>query len=121
MQTKTETIPPLQDLKHLPAYAGYLLTHRLTEFTEEQHRLAIDLDLPILKQLGNLSREELIRLGEAANTEFLGFLADNKVGNPEMKAARKLQREHQIEKVGAELRGMMPWIGKNKLVDKAKN
>jgi ketol-acid reductoisomerase len=49
------------------------------------------------------------------------FLADNKVGNPEMKAARKLQREHPIEKVGAELRAMMPWISKNKLVDKAKN
>jgi len=49
------------------------------------------------------------------------FLGDNKVGNPEMKAARKLQREHPIEKVGAELRAMMPWIGKNKLVDKSKN
>jgi ketol-acid reductoisomerase len=49
------------------------------------------------------------------------FLGDNKVGNPEMKAARKLQREHQIEQVGAELRAMMPWIGKNKLVDKTKN
>jgi ketol-acid reductoisomerase len=49
------------------------------------------------------------------------FLGDNKVGNPEMKAARKRQREHQIEKVGEELRAMMPWISKNKLVDKAKN
>ena len=25
------------------------------------------------------------------------------------------------EKVGEELRGMMPWIGENRLVDKAKN
>ena len=49
------------------------------------------------------------------------FLADNKVGNPEMKAARKLQAAHPIEKTGAELRAMMPWIGKNKLVDKSKN
>ena len=49
------------------------------------------------------------------------FLGDNKVGNPEMKAARKLQQEHQIEKVGAELRAMMPWIAKNKLVDQTKN
>jgi ketol-acid reductoisomerase len=49
------------------------------------------------------------------------FLSDNRVGNPEMKAARKLQREHPIEKVGADLRAMMPWIAKNKLVDKAKN
>ncbi len=49
------------------------------------------------------------------------FIADNRAGNPEMKAARKLQAEHAIEKTGAELRAMMPWIGANKLVDKAKN
>ena len=49
------------------------------------------------------------------------FMLDNKVGNPEMKAARKAQAEHGIEKTGAELRAMMPWIGANKLVDKAKN
>jgi ketol-acid reductoisomerase len=49
------------------------------------------------------------------------FMLDNKVGNPEMKAARKRQAEHEIEKVGAKLREMMPWIGKNKLVDKSKN
>jgi ketol-acid reductoisomerase len=28
---------------------------------------------------------------------------------------------HPIEKTGAELRAMMPWIGANKLVDKEKN
>ena len=49
------------------------------------------------------------------------FIMDNRMGNPEMKASRKLQAEHPIEKVGAELRAMMPWIAKNKLVDKAKN
>jgi ketol-acid reductoisomerase len=49
------------------------------------------------------------------------FMMDNRMGNPEMKAARKLQAEHPIEKTGAQLRAMMPWIGANKLVDKAKN
>ena len=49
------------------------------------------------------------------------FMLDNRVGNPELKAARKLQAQHPIEEVGAKLRAMMPWIGKNKLVDKAKN
>ena len=43
------------------------------------------------------------------------------VSNPEMKARRKLQAEHPIERTGAQLRAMMPWIGANKLVDKAKN
>ncbi|MCC6983216.1 MAG: ketol-acid reductoisomerase, partial [Bauldia sp.] len=37
------------------------------------------------------------------------------------KATRRLNDEHPIEEVGTRLRGMMPWIGANKLVDKAKN
>jgi len=49
------------------------------------------------------------------------FMLDNRVGNPELKAARKLQAAHPIEEVGERLRAMMPWITKNKLVDKAKN
>ena len=49
------------------------------------------------------------------------FVLDNRAGQPELKASRKLVAEHAIEKTGAELRAMMPWIGKNKLVDKAKN
>ena len=49
------------------------------------------------------------------------FVLDNRAGQPELKAARKLAAAHPIEKVGAELRAMMPWIGANKLVDKAKN
>jgi ketol-acid reductoisomerase len=49
------------------------------------------------------------------------FILDNRAGQPELKAARKQAAEHPIEKVGAELRAMMPWIGKNQLVDKSKN
>lgn len=49
------------------------------------------------------------------------FILDNRAGQPELKASRKQAEAHQIEKVGGELRAMMPWIGKNKLVDKEKN
>ena len=49
------------------------------------------------------------------------FVLDNRAGQPELKAARKLAAAHPIEQVGAKLRGMMPWIGAGKLVDKAKN
>jgi ketol-acid reductoisomerase len=49
------------------------------------------------------------------------WMTENKVGQPYFKARRRLAGEHPIEAVGAELRAMMPWIGKNKLVDKAKN
>jgi ketol-acid reductoisomerase len=49
------------------------------------------------------------------------FVLDNRAGQPELKAARKAAEAHPIEKTGSELRAMMPWIAKNKLVDKAKN
>jgi ketol-acid reductoisomerase len=49
------------------------------------------------------------------------FVLDNQAGQPELKAARKAAEAHPIEQVGAKLRGMMAWIGKNKLVDKAVN
>ena len=49
------------------------------------------------------------------------FVLENQAGQPTLKAMRRIGAEHQIEKVGAQLRSMMPWIAKNKLVDKAKN
>ena len=49
------------------------------------------------------------------------FVLDNRAGQPELKAARKAAAAHPIEQVGSQLRAMMPWIGKNKLVDQEKN
>jgi ketol-acid reductoisomerase len=49
------------------------------------------------------------------------WMLENKAGQPSFKATRALHAEHPIEQVGAKLRALMPWIGKNKLVDKAKN
>ena len=49
------------------------------------------------------------------------FVLDNQAGQPELKASRKAAAAHPIEKTGAQLRAMMPWIGANKLVDKEKN
>ncbi|MEL0072068.1 MAG: ketol-acid reductoisomerase [Rhodobiaceae bacterium] len=42
-------------------------------------------------------------------------------GQEEIKQMRAASDAHPIEKVGAELRGKMPWIASNKLVDQAKN
>ncbi|WP_374367851.1 ketol-acid reductoisomerase [Dongia sp.] len=49
------------------------------------------------------------------------FVLENAAGQPSFKATRRRQAEHNIEEVGAKLRAMMPWIAKNRLVDKAKN
>ena len=42
-------------------------------------------------------------------------------GQPSFKAMRRRGAEHPIEEIGAKLRAMMPWIAKNKLVDKTRN
>ncbi|WP_297451627.1 ketol-acid reductoisomerase [Ferrovum sp.] len=49
------------------------------------------------------------------------FILENRAGAASMHAMRRLGAEHPIEKVGAKLREMMPWIRKNKLVDQSKN
>ena len=49
------------------------------------------------------------------------FMLENAVGQPSFKATRRRAAEHPIEEVGARLRGMMPWITKNRLVDQSKN
>ncbi|AKM09758.1 ketol-acid reductoisomerase [Croceicoccus naphthovorans] len=49
------------------------------------------------------------------------FVLDNRAGQPELKASRKAAEAHPIEKTGAQLRAMMPWITANQLVDKEKN
>ena len=49
------------------------------------------------------------------------WMLECKAGQPSFKATRRREAEHPVEQVGERLRAMMPWIGKNKLVDKSKN
>ncbi len=49
------------------------------------------------------------------------WMRENNAGQPKFKAIRRMNDAHPIEEVGQKLRAMMPWIGANKLVDKAKN
>ncbi|MEY2994879.1 MAG: ketol-acid reductoisomerase [Pseudomonadota bacterium] len=58
-----------------------------------------------------------IQTGEYAKM----FILEGKTNYPSMTGRRRLLAEHPIEQVGAQLRAMMPWIAKNKLVDKSKN
>src|SRR5436189_26187 len=39
------------------------------------------------------------------------IIAEEAAGRPQFKALRRRAADHQIERVGAELRAMMPWIG----------
>jgi len=58
-----------------------------------------------------------IQTGEYAKM----FILEGKTNYPSMTARRRLNAVHPIEVVGEQLRGMMPWIAKNKLVDQSKN
>ena len=49
------------------------------------------------------------------------WMLECQAGQPSFKATRRRESEHLIEKVGAKLRAMMPWIAKNKLVDRTIN
>lgn len=49
------------------------------------------------------------------------WMLENKVNAPHFKALSNISNNHPIEAVGENLRGMMSWLGKSKIVDKSKN
>ncbi|MDH3241068.1 MAG: ketol-acid reductoisomerase [Alphaproteobacteria bacterium] len=49
------------------------------------------------------------------------WVLENRAGQASFKAMRRREAAHPIEEVGENLRGMMPWISSNRLVDKSRN
>ena len=49
------------------------------------------------------------------------WVLENRAGQTSFKAMRRACAEHPIEQIGEKLRAMMPWIAKNRLVDKSRN
>jgi ketol-acid reductoisomerase len=61
-------------------------------------------------------------LTEIQNGKFAkDFILEGQAGYPRMKAERNIARASLIEKTGAKLRAMMPWISKNKIINQEKN
>ena len=61
-------------------------------------------------------------LYEIQNGQFTSqWMQEYRAGASKFKATRRLNDSHQIEEVGEKLRGMMPWIKSNALVDKSRN
>ncbi len=69
------------------------------------------------------TKEEMKRiLADIQSGKFVqDFMGGNKEGLTRLVEIREREAQHPIEDTGAKLRGMMPWIGANKLVDKEKN
>lgn len=76
-----------------------------------------------LEVINEQSREAMrnalkrIQSGEYAKM----FITEGAMGYPSMTARRRQTAEHEIEKTGAKLRDMMPWITDSKIIDKEKN
>jgi len=49
------------------------------------------------------------------------FILEKRAGNACFEALRRQGAEHELEKVGAKLRGLMPWLKEQRLVDRSKN
>lgn len=73
--------------------------------------------------INNRTKAEMKKiLTEIQNGQFAKeFVLENQANASTLKSMRKIGRAHKIEEVGEKLRSMMPWIGKNRLVDQEKN
>lgn len=73
--------------------------------------------------IGKEAREAMKQiLGEIQSGKFADeWITEHKCGQPHFRELRKEAEHHPIEKVGASLRALMPWLGSNRLVDKARN
>ena len=49
------------------------------------------------------------------------FIVESRAGGPVLKSRRRQDATHPIETVGAQLRAMMPWIARDRLVDRQSN
>ncbi|MEJ7711187.1 MAG: hypothetical protein WKF84_15300 [Pyrinomonadaceae bacterium] len=84
-------------------------------------------------QYGDMTRGPLV-INDETKRRMQGLLAEiqsgafarewmkeNRSGKERFNRLEAETREHSIEQVGARLRAMMPWLGKDRLVDKASN
>jgi len=84
-------------------YGEYVSGKRVLPYDETKKRMKLILD--------DIQSGKFVR----------DFMQENAVGQPFFKATRRINDGHQIEEVGEKLRAMMPWIQKEKMVDKDKN
>jgi ketol-acid reductoisomerase len=61
-------------------------------------------------------------LAEIQSGQFADeWMAEAESGKPNFNRLVESGKKHEIEEIGGKLRGLMPWLTANKLVDKAKN
>jgi len=74
----------------------------------------------VINESSKQAMKEILK--EIQNGKFAkDFILEGQAGYPRMNAERNNMKDSLIEKTGEKLRGMMPWITANKIVDQNKN
>ena len=61
-------------------------------------------------------------LGDIQSGKFAEeWMTEHRCGQPHFRELRKEASKHPIEEVGARLRGLMPWLASDRLVDRSRN
>jgi ketol-acid reductoisomerase len=73
--------------------------------------------------IGNETRQAMKQiLADIQSGKFAKeWMEEHRVGQPHFRELRKEAETHPLEAVGSKLRGMMPWLGSDRLVDRSKN
>ena len=89
----------------------------------ERHRVHTDRAFDLAEYFPGGGTDFIARFIAQRLSGALGqqFVVENRAGAPVLLSRRRMTAELPIEKVGARLREMMPWIRKNRLVDTTKN
>src|SRR5690606_8183415 len=64
---------------HLPKYADFILTHHLDYFVRRVVEYSFEVDLPLLRHLASVSRDDLVTLSMTSNRALLEALATNDI------------------------------------------
>jgi PAS domain S-box-containing protein len=68
----------INQMKHFPAYADWLLNNCMEAFTRQLLNLSREENIPLLKLFVSFTEEQLLALSQTSNTHLLGMLAANK-------------------------------------------
>ena len=78
MKTAVKNHTDINDLKHFPAFAGFLLDNHLEAYVAEQLRISREINLPLLKFYESLPPKQFTELATASSTEFLTYIIENR-------------------------------------------
>jgi ketol-acid reductoisomerase len=75
------------------------------------------------KVIGTETRQAMkALLGDIQSGKFADeWITEYRCGLPHFRELRKEAAKHQVEEVGAKLRGLMPWLATDRLVDRSRN